>query len=72
MAKRIYANLLGNWTDITDDGYVNSVPAKEFIQNLSYEEGSYKAKGLEYDYVEIGFGDKGYRIHPVMLQIVNE
>lgn len=70
--KRLYANLLGNWTDITDSGYVDGYPVKEFLQNLHYEEGSFKAAGLEYDYVKIAFGDKEYRINPVMLQIVNE
>lgn len=70
--KRIYANLLGDWTDITDGGLVDGYPAKELIQNLSYEKGSYKAKGLEYDYVNITFGEKSYRINLAMLQIVTE
>ncbi|MFR1834190.1 MAG: hypothetical protein ACLSX5_13680 [Lachnospiraceae bacterium] len=62
--KRIYANLIGNWTDISD-GLINeekaSVYVKERIQDM-----------LKYDYVNIFYKDKTYRIHPSMIQIVNE
>lgn len=62
--KRIYANLIGNWTDISD-GLINEEKApvyvKEQIQDM-----------FKYDYVNIFYKDKTYRIHPSMIQIVNE
>lgn len=72
--KRIYANLLGVWTDITDDGTVedHQDPCTYFEDNLTYEHGKKVAACFEYDYVNIQYGGKNYRIHPTMIQIVSE
>ncbi len=62
---RIYANLLGNWIDITSDGLIDETEPityfKEQIQDL-----------CKYDHVNIFYQEKTYRIHPSMIQIVNE
>ena len=72
--KRYYANLLGNWVDITDAGTVedHQNPSVFFEENLFYEDGSHVAKCFEYDYIHIQYGGKDYRIHPSMIQIVTE
>lgn len=72
--KRYYACLLGNWVDITDAGTVedHQKPSVYFADNLTYEEGSKVAKCFEYDYIHVQYGNKDYRIHPSMIQIVTE
>lgn len=68
MFKRLYANLLGEWVDITDS-YIDRMPAREFLQGIEYEKGSKVAKGLDWDYVLISHDGNDYRIHPSMLQM---
>ena len=70
--KRIYANLLGNWTDITDTGTVedNQDPLAYFEENLTFENGSKVAKCFEYGYINVQHGGKNYRISPGCVQIV--
>ena len=72
--KRIYANLLGVWVDITNTGTVADLqkPAIYFEENLIYEGGSKVAKCFEYDYIHVQYNGKDYRIHPSMIQIVTE
>lgn len=72
--KRYYANLLGNWVDITDEGTVADYqkPSTYFEENLSYVDGSKTAKCFEYDLFDVQYHGKNYRIHPSMIQIVTE
>ena len=71
---RIYANLLGNWTDITDKGTIadNQNPVKYITENLEYVGNSKKARAFEYDYIHVQYEGKNYRINPAMIQIVTE
>lgn len=63
--NKIYANLLGNWTDITSDGLINqSDPVtyyKEQMQDM-----------YKYSSVNVFYKEKTYRIHPSMIQCVNK
>ena len=63
--KRVYANLLGNWTNITDAGKIHGNDAaiyiKEELQDM-----------FKYDYVNVEYGGNNYRIHPSDIQIVTE
>ncbi len=72
--KRIYANLLGVWVDITNTGTVADLqkPVIYFEENLTYEDGSKVAKCFGYDYIHVQYNGKDYRIHPSMIQIVTE
>ena len=72
--KRIYANLLGNWTDITDTGTVErgQRPSIYFEEMLTYEGDSKVAKCFEYDYFNVEYNNREYRIHPSCIQIVTE
>lgn len=49
--KRVYANLLGNWTDITETGKIHGSDAgtyvKEELQDM-----------FKYDYVNVEYGGK--------------
>lgn len=70
--KRIYANLLGKWTDITDTGTVedHQDPSTYFEENLRYVDGSVVPECFKYDYVNVQYGGMNYRIHPSCIQIV--
>lgn len=70
--KRYYANLLGTWIDITDSGTVedHQKPSTYFEENLTYSEKSKVAKCFEYDYINVQYDGKNYRIHPSQIQIV--
>lgn len=72
--KKIYACLLGKWTDITEDGTVedHQRPLTYFDENLCYEGNSKVARCFQYDYINIQHQGKNYRIHPSMIQIVTE
>lgn len=71
---RIFANLLGNWTDITEIGTVadNQNPITYFKENLIFEENSTVAKCFEYGYIHVQYNGKDYRLAPEHIQIVND
>ena len=64
--KKIYANLLGVWTDITNDGTVADYqdPVKYFQENLTYNDDSDVARCFKGNYINVQYNDKNYRIHP--------
>ncbi len=72
--KRIYACLTGNWIDITDTGTVedHQNPSTYFDENLKYSDGSTAADCFKYDYINVQYGGKNYRINPMFIQIVTE
>lgn len=70
---KVYANLLGNWTDITETGTIadNQDPCTYIENCLRYEQDSTVADCFKYDYINVQYDGKNYRIHPSMIQIVN-
>lgn len=72
--KRYYANLLGNWVDITTEGTVGDYqdPATFFEENLIFKEGSTTAECFLYGYINVQYKGKNYRIDPSCIQIVTE
>lgn len=71
---RIYANLLGNWTDITDCATVADYqnPTTYFEENYTFDENSKVAKCFEYGYVHVQYNGKDYKLAPEHFQFVNE
>lgn len=76
---RVYANLLGAWTDITEKGTVEAHkdPVTYFKEMLKYEDYAFKgtqlvAECFKYDFINVQYKDINYRIHPSMIQITNE
>lgn len=71
--KRYYANLLGDWVDITDDGTVEDgkSPYTYFEEMLYFPEGATVAECFKYGYINVQYGGKNYRIHPSCIQIVS-
>ena len=70
---RIYANLIGVWTDITESGTVanSQNPVKYFKENLSFCENSTVAECFKYGYIHVQYQGHDYRIHPSMIQIID-
>lgn len=70
--KRIYANLLGEWVDITDTGTVedHQDPTLYFEENLRFIDDSTVAECFKYGYVNIQYEGRNYRIDPSCIQIV--
>ena len=70
--KQIYANLCGTWIDVTNciiDRNENAI--KYFDEELlNHEEGSNTSNLFKYDYINIEYGNKAYRIHPSQIQII--
>lgn len=66
MPKKVYANLLGNWTDITVLGTIH-----DHKNPLTYIQESLDDL-FDYDYVNIQYNNVNYRIHPSMIQIIND
>ena len=71
---RIYANLIGNWIDITDCATIADCqnPVGYINEHLTYTKNSNVAECFKYDYVHIQYDGKDYRIHPSLIQIVND
>lgn len=63
--KRVYANLLGNWTDITDTGKIHGSAADTYVKEELQDM-------FKYDYVNVEYDGKNYRIHPSDIQVVTE
>lgn len=63
--KRVYACLLGNWIDITDKGLLHKrnplIYVDEEIQNM-----------FDFNYINVEYENKNYRIHPSLIQVVND
>ena len=70
----IYANLLGNWTDITETATVADYqdPVTYFKENLTFSNNSKIADCFEYGYVNVQYQGKNYRLTPEHFQFVNE
>lgn len=71
---RVYACLLGEWVDITENGTVADCqdPAIYFEEHLRYQENSRYAECFKYDYIHVQYKGKDYRINPAFIQIVTE
>ena len=77
--KKIYACLLGNWVNLSDDpncvmGKNHSIPSIWYEENASIWSPNSKEEHTYYqlDYVEIHYLGKDYRINPIFIQIVTE
>lgn len=72
--KRYYANLLGNWVDITTAGTVadHQDPHTYFEEHLRYKDGQKVPECFLYGYINVQYQGKNYRIDPSCIQIVEE
>lgn len=66
--KNIYACLLGQWFNLSAD--TTCIIDNTANPNVWWEE--YGANMFKYDYVNITYKGKNYRIHPTFIQVVTE
>ena len=72
--RRVYACLVGQWIDITDSATINGKykPLDYFSRKTMHCEDSLLAECFRYDYIDIHFEKKIYRISPTLIQFVEE
>ncbi|GMB00887.1 hypothetical protein [Pelosinus sp. IPA-1] len=63
--KKVYANLLGTWIDITETGTLHNRNPLTYVDEEITEM-------FKYDYINVGYNNKNYRIHPMLIQVVTE
>jgi len=63
--KKVFANLLGEWIDITEDGTLHNRKPLTYVDEEIHEM-------FKYDYINVGYNGKNYRIHPSLIQVVTE
>lgn len=80
MSETVYANLLGNWTNLSDDpnckmGPHMTSPSIWWEENAELYAPITKptSDSMYYlDYININYKGKDYRINPIHIQIVSE
>lgn len=71
---KVYANLLGEWIDITNSGTVedHKDPVAYLKDMLVFHVDSSDPQCFKYGYINVQYGGKNYRIHPSAIQVVTE
>lgn len=64
--KKYYANLIGEWVDITENATVSDHQDPKIFFNESLH------TLFDYDHINIQYKGKNYRIHPSFIQVVTE
>lgn len=71
--KRLYANLLGNWTELTSDDIFlphGSSPSLWIEESMFYQYEDYHESVRGYDFVSLVHNEVEYRIHISQFQII--
>lgn len=63
--KRVYANLLGDWVDISESGTLHDRDPLTYVDEEIMDM-------FKYNYINVGYQNKNYRIHPMLIQVVTE
>lgn len=65
--KKIYANLLGVWIQLNDSNATldSHIPPSVWLEECLQD-------AFKFDYINVQYDNRNYRIHPTMLQIVSE
>lgn len=63
--KRVYACLLGEWVDITDTGLLHQQKPLTYVNEELQDM-------FKFDYVNVTYNNKNYRVHPSLIQVITE
>lgn len=69
MARTVWVNLLGKWTDITEDGMIAGIDPLEYIIT---SEKDLSAHDQPKGFVDIMYQDIGYLIHVSQIQVMSD
>ena len=69
MSRMVRANLLGKWTDITNDGMIGGMDPLEYID---MSEKDLSAHDQPAGFVDIMYQDVGYLVHVSQIQVMSE
>ena len=72
--KRIYACLLGEWVDITDEGTIQTYNPRDYFESHTSKPDISLMMGssFKFEFVNILYKKKLYKINPSLIQIVEE
>ena len=72
--KRVYACLLGNWVDITKSGTVQTYKPVDYFESHTSNPDISLMMGSRFcfEFVEVKYENKYYKINPALIQIVEE
>ncbi len=64
----VYANLLGIWTELTEDDTINGMSPINFIEKVLLAENSYESLKITNEFVEIIINNNAYHVHKSCIQ----
>ena len=64
----VYANLLGTWTERTEDDSIDGCSPQKFIENILLSENSYEDFKSSNEFVEVVINKDAYHIHKSCIQ----
>lgn len=68
----VYANLLGNWTELTDDDTINGCPPVVFIESVLLADNSYENFKINNEFVDVTINHDVYSIHKSCIQVTKK
>lgn len=64
----VYANLLGKWTELTEDDTIDGSNPEQFVENCLIAENAYENFKFNNEFVEVVIGKNAYHIHKSCIQ----
>lgn len=64
----VYVNLLGTWTELTDDDTINGCPPTIFIEKILLADNSYENFKLNNEFVDVVINNDAYSVHKSCIQ----
>lgn len=64
----VYANLLGTWTELTDDDIVDGISPVNFVEKVLLAEDGYENLKINNEFVEVIVNNNAYHIHKSCIQ----
>lgn len=68
----IYVNLLGNWTELTEDDAINGCPPTEFVEKILFGDNAYENSKINNDFVDVTINHDVYSIHKSCIQVTKK
>ena len=66
----VYANLLGKWTELTDEYTIDGTTPEKFVENILIGPDAYKTSRITNSFVEIMINNTAYHVHESCIQYI--
>ena len=64
----VYANLLGEWTELTEDDSINGYSPDKFVEDIFLSKNGYENFKSSNEFVEVLINKNAYNIHKSCIQ----